>query len=139
MMVLQMEKQKEEECAIFGRQSLLGIGLRKEYNNVNCVHWVIVLNFVRLCQLILTTQLGVEAPTVSIQGHVDMVTEKDEGSVHDFMSDPIKLIRDGDWIAADGTTLGADNGLGAVTALVVLDTPKIAKMFCCRQSKLLSQ
>lgn len=58
MMVLQMEKQKEEECAIFGRQSLLGIGLNLsqicEYYNVNCVHWVIVLNFVRLCQLILT-------------------------------------------------------------------------------------
>ncbi|KAI8112027.1 hypothetical protein M9435_004522 [Picochlorum sp. BPE23] len=73
------------------------------------------------------TQSGVEAPTVIIQGHVDMVTEKDEGSAHDFMSDPIKLIRDGDWITADGTTLGADNGLGVVTALAVLDTPKDSK------------
>lgn len=73
------------------------------------------------------TQSGVNAPTVIIQGHVDMVTEKDEGSAHDFMSDPIRLLRDGDWITADGTTLGADNGLGVVTAMAVLDTPKDSK------------
>lgn len=73
------------------------------------------------------TQSGVGAPTVIIQGHVDMVTEKDEGSAHDFMADPIRLIRDGDWITADGTTLGADNGLGVVTALAILDTAKDSK------------
>ncbi len=43
-------------------------------------------------------------------GHVDMVCEKNNSVVHDFMADPIRLLRDGDWITADGTTLGSDNG-----------------------------
>lgn len=60
------------------------------------------------------------APTVVLQNHVDMVCEKNKDTVHDFMNDPIVLVRDGEWIKADGTTLGADNGIGAAAALAVV-------------------
>jgi len=60
------------------------------------------------------------APGVVLQGHLDMVCEKTPESPHDFSRDPIRLIRDGDWVRADATTLGADNGvalaLGAALA-----------------------
>ncbi len=59
------------------------------------------------------------APTVVLQSHVDMVCEKNKNTEHDFLNDPIELIRDGEWIKADGTTLGADNGIGAAAALAV--------------------
>src|SRR3989339_795883 len=55
--------------------------------------------------------------TVVLQSHVDMVCEKNKDTKHDFSKDPIKLLRDGEWIKADGTTLGADNGIGAAAAL----------------------
>ncbi|KAF0152074.1 MAG: aminoacyl-histidine dipeptidase [Ignavibacteria bacterium] len=58
-------------------------------------------------------------PTVVIQNHVDMVCEKNKGTEHDFTSDPIVLVRDGEWIKANGTTLGADNGIGAAAALAI--------------------
>ncbi|NOY05434.1 MAG: aminoacyl-histidine dipeptidase [Chlorobi bacterium] len=61
------------------------------------------------------------APTVLIQGHVDMVCEKNKGTEHDFDNDPIKAFVDGDWVKADGTTLGADNGIGMAAALAVLE------------------
>lgn len=51
-------------------------------------------------------------PIVVIQGHMDMVCEKNEGTDHDFTKDPIKMIKDGEWIKADGTTLGSDNAIG---------------------------
>lgn len=51
---------------------------------------------------------GEGAPAVIIQGHVDMVTEKNADTVHDFMRDPLKLRRDGDWVSAEGTTLGSE-------------------------------
>lgn len=57
------------------------------------------------------------APTVVLQGHTDMVCEKNKGTDHDFDNDPIKIKRDGDWIRAEGTTLGADNGIGVAAAL----------------------
>jgi len=60
------------------------------------------------------------APGVVLQGHVDMVCEKNKGTEHDFRKDPIRLVRDGDYITADGTTLGADNGIGVAAALAVL-------------------
>ncbi len=60
------------------------------------------------------------APTVVIQGHVDMVCEKNKGTKHDFDNDPIKLIRDGEWMRADGTTLGADNGIGVAAGLAMI-------------------
>lgn len=58
-------------------------------------------------------------PTVVLQSHVDMVCEKNKETIHDFNNDPINLIREGDWIKAEGTTLGADNGIGAAAALAI--------------------
>ena len=53
--------------------------------------------------------------TVVLQSHVDMVCEKNNGTQHDFEKDPIETIVDGDWLRANGTTLGADNGMLMVT------------------------
>lgn len=61
------------------------------------------------------------AKTVVLQGHIDMVCEKNSDKVFDFARDALTLVRDGDWIKADGTTLGADNGIGAATALAFLE------------------
>jgi len=58
---------------------------------------------------------------VVLQGHIDMVCEKNAHTVHDFTKDPIRLVRDGEWIKADGTTLGADNGIGVCYALAVME------------------
>lgn len=60
------------------------------------------------------------APGIILQGHQDMVAEKRGDKKHDFLTDPITTIVDGDWVKADGTTLGADNGLGCATAMAVL-------------------
>ncbi|MEO8398813.1 MAG: M20/M25/M40 family metallo-hydrolase, partial [Ignavibacteriaceae bacterium] len=61
------------------------------------------------------------SPTVVLQGHVDMVCEKNKGTKHDFENDPIKLLREDGWITADGTTLGSDNGIGVAAALAVIN------------------
>ena len=66
------------------------------------------------------------APTTVLQGHLDMVCEKNQATVHDFDRDPIKVIRDGDWLKADGTTLGSDNGVGVSAALAVMESNDIA-------------
>lgn len=60
-------------------------------------------------------------PIVVIQGHMDMVCEKNPDVVHDFEKDPIKVIYDGDFIHADGTTLGADDGIAVAMAMALLD------------------
>jgi dipeptidase D len=62
-----------------------------------------------------------KAPVVVIQNHVDMVCEKNKNTIHDFNNDPIKLLIDGDWIKAEGTTLGADNGIGTAAALALVN------------------
>jgi dipeptidase D len=61
-----------------------------------------------------------------LQGHLDMVCEKNEGTVHNFDVDPIKIIRVGEWLKADGTTLGSDNGVGVAAALAVMESDNIA-------------
>lgn len=66
------------------------------------------------------------APMALLQGHLDMVCEKNEGTAHNFDTDPIKVKRDGDWLKADGTTLGADNGVGVAAALAVMESTDIA-------------
>jgi dipeptidase D len=66
------------------------------------------------------------APMAVLQGHLDMVCEKNEGTAHDFNVDPIKVIRDGDWLKAEGTTLGSDNGVGVSAALAVMESKDIA-------------
>jgi dipeptidase D len=60
-------------------------------------------------------------PTVVLQGHLDMVCEQNAGGTHDFLRDPIPLARRGEWIGAQGTTLGADNGIGVAMALAVME------------------
>ncbi len=64
------------------------------------------------------------APTVVLQGHVDMVCEKNNDKEHDFENDPLTVKRDGDWITADGTTLGADNGIGVAAAMAIATDPE---------------
>lgn len=66
------------------------------------------------------------APVAALQGHLDMVCEKNEGTPHNFDSDGIRIVRDGDWLKADGTTLGADNGIGVAAALAVMESQDIA-------------
>ncbi len=66
------------------------------------------------------------APMALLQGHLDMVCEKNEGTVHNFDVDPIKVVRDDDWLKADGTTLGSDNGVGVSAALAVMESNDIA-------------
>lgn len=66
------------------------------------------------------TQGYENAPTVVLQGHVDMVCEKNKETNHDFENDPITMIRDNGWIKAKGTTLGSDNGIGVAAALAVI-------------------
>ena len=65
------------------------------------------------------------APIVILHGHIDMVCKLDDGVVHDFATDGVKLIVDGDYIRANGTTLGADNGLGISYMLALLDSSDI--------------
>lgn len=60
-----------------------------------------------------------DAPTVILQGHMDMVCESNDKNF-DFDNNPITTIIDGDWVHADGTTLGADNGIGMAAALAVM-------------------
>ncbi|MDE7467768.1 MAG: M20/M25/M40 family metallo-hydrolase, partial [Muribaculaceae bacterium] len=60
-----------------------------------------------------------QAPVVILQAHMDMVCESNDKSF-DFENNPITTIVDGEWIHADGTTLGADNGIGMAAALAVL-------------------
>jgi dipeptidase D len=72
-----------------------------------------------LCIRVPATATGTHAPTVVLQAHMDMVCEKTADSAHDFNHDAIRCLRDGDWLHADKTTLGADNGIGLAMALAV--------------------
>ncbi len=70
--------------------------------------------------------LGLEnKPVVALQGHLDMVCEKNKGTEHDFLTQGINLVVDGDLIKADGTTLGADNGIAVAMSLALLDSKDI--------------
>lgn len=60
------------------------------------------------------------AKGIILQAHMDMVCEKNKESKHDFDNDPIETIVEGEWIRANGTTLGADDGMGMAIALAVL-------------------
>ncbi len=62
---------------------------------------------------------------VIFQGHLDMVPQKNSDKVHDFVNDPIEAYIDGEWVTANGTTLGADNGIGVSTALSILASKNI--------------
>ncbi len=56
-----------------------------------------------------------------LQGHLDMVCEKNKDKVHDFSKDPIELVRKGNMLMANGTTLGADNGIAVATYLAIME------------------
>jgi dipeptidase D len=60
-----------------------------------------------------------------LQGHLDMVCEKNSIKVHDFSKDPIQTEIKGEWVYAQGTTLGADNGIGLAAALAVMEDKSI--------------
>ena len=66
-----------------------------------------------------------DAPPLILHGHLDMVCEKAEGVTIDFETEPIRLVVDGDYIKADGTSLGADNGIGVSYILCLLDSKDI--------------
>ena len=74
-----------------------------------------------------------KSSTVVLQSHVDMVCEKMPESKHDFTKDPIELVERDGWVTANGTTLGADNGVGVALALTLLDErishPKLELLF----------
>lgn len=57
---------------------------------------------------------------IVLQGHLDMVPQKNNATLHDFEKDPIDAYIDGEWVKANGTTLGADNGIGVAAAMAVL-------------------
>lgn len=62
---------------------------------------------------------------IIFQGHLDMVPQKNSDKQHDFTTDPIEAFVDGEWVTANGTTLGADNGIGVSSALAVLASQTI--------------
>ena len=64
------------------------------------------------------------APKVILQGHMDMVCESNDKSF-DFTTTPITTIVEGEWVRADGTTLGADNGIGVAAGLALLTDPNV--------------
>lgn len=66
-----------------------------------------------------------QAAAVILQGHVDMVCEKDEDSAHDFLRNPLELATDGDWLYAKGTTLGGDDGVAVAYMLAILASNEI--------------
>ena len=61
------------------------------------------------------------ARSIALQGHLDMVCEKNKDKVHDFLKDPIELVRKGNVLMANGTTLGADNGIAVATNLAIME------------------
>lgn len=62
---------------------------------------------------------------IILQAHLDMVPQKNSDKKHDFEKDPIETIIDGDWVRANGTTLGADNGIGVAAAMAVLQAKNL--------------
>jgi len=66
-----------------------------------------------------------DKPCVILQAHIDMVCEKNNDTQHDFDNDPIRTFVDGDFIKAEGTTLGADNGIGMALMLAAITSPTL--------------
>lgn len=66
-----------------------------------------------------------DRPIIVLQSHMDMVCEKNEGKEHDFEKDPIMIKREDGWIRAEGTSLGADNGIGVAAALAIIKSDAI--------------
>lgn len=62
---------------------------------------------------------------VILQAHMDMVPQKNNDKEHDFEKDPIETIIDGEWVRANGTTLGADNGIGVAAGMAIMESKDI--------------
>lgn len=67
------------------------------------------------------------APTVILQGHLDMVCERRPDSPYDPAEGRINVLRDGDWLTADGTTLGADDGVAIEAMMAVADDGSVLR------------
>jgi dipeptidase D len=80
-----------------------------------------------LCVAVPAAEAPERTPTVVIQGHMDMVCEKTPDSAHNFSSDPIRQIVEGDWLRADRTTLGADNGIALALAMELAEDPQLVR------------
>lgn len=65
-------------------------------------------------------------PGVILQGHLDMVCQKNAGTDHDFHRDPIRPVLKDGWLVAENTTLGSDNGIGVALALAALEADGLA-------------
>ncbi len=65
-------------------------------------------------------------PGIVLQGHVDMVCEKNSDVNFDFFKEPLKVVEDGEWLTAEGTTLGADNGIAVAMAMAVLEDKSLS-------------
>ncbi len=77
--------------------------------------------------IIVPASVGREnSPTLILQGHLDMVCQKTPDSNHDFTRDPIRIIRNGDWLKADKTTLGADNGIAIAIAMALVEDKNVS-------------
>ncbi|MFN0015808.1 MAG: aminoacyl-histidine dipeptidase [Saprospiraceae bacterium] len=103
---------KEERITAYFEQLFQSMGLKYSKDRVG-----------NLVARVPATKGRGKSPIVVLQGHSDMVCEKNRGTEHDFDRDPIRLVRQGEWIAADGTTLGADNGIGVAAALAIAADP----------------
>lgn len=64
--------------------------------------------------------------TIILQSHLDMVCEKILGSTHDFSRDPLKLVEEDGWLKAEGTSLGADNGVGVAYMISIMDNKQLS-------------
>ena len=63
--------------------------------------------------------------TIVMQSHLDMVHQKNADTIFDFDTEGIRMTVDGDWIHAEGTTLGADNGIGVASIMAILESKTI--------------
>lgn len=105
---------KEERVIQFMVDFGQSLGLKTEVDNVgNVIIWKPATS-------------GMEnKKTVVLQSHLDMVHQKNSDTIFDFDSQGIEMVIDGDWVTANGTTLGADNGLGVATIMTILSSKDI--------------
>ena len=66
-----------------------------------------------------------DAEPIALQGHIDMVLASEPEKEIDLLTEPVSIVADGDWMSADGTTLGADNGIAVAMMLAVLENDEI--------------
>lgn len=105
----------EERIAMWLKEWALSHGFSVKFDNVNNI--VIGVPGSRGYK---------KLPAIVIQGHMDMVGEKTGECNHDFSTDPIVPVFDGDWMVADGTTLGADNGIALAIALALAEDKELS-------------